>query len=145
MTVLPQGVHLIPLKIISVDDGDVLHALKKTDPEFDQFGEAYFSTVHKNSIKGWKFHKLMISNLVVPIGEIKFVLYDDRPQSKTINQFFSINLSINNYQRLVIPPKIWLAFQGIRDETNLLLNIADIPHDPDEADHRDLNLIPYPW
>lgn len=145
MTALPQDAQLVPLKIITVEGGDVLHALKKTDPEFDQFGEAYFSTVHKNSIKGWKCHRIMTLNLVVPIGEIKFVLYDDRPESATCNQFFSINLSINNYHRLIVPPKIWVAFQGLSNETNLLLNIANLPHDPEEADHCDIISLPYPW
>ena len=37
-------------KIIS-DNGKIMHFIKKSDTEFSGFGEAYFSTVKKNSIK----------------------------------------------------------------------------------------------
>ena len=33
---------------------------------------------------------------------------------------------------------IWLAFMGIKN-TNMLLNIADYPHDPDEASNTPLD------
>ena len=36
----------------------------------------------------------MTLNLSVPVGEIKFVLYDDRKNSKTFGEFDEINLSL---------------------------------------------------
>jgi len=47
-----DGVELTPLKIIEVKDGNVLHALKKSDIGFEGFGEAYFSNVESGQIKG---------------------------------------------------------------------------------------------
>ncbi len=140
-----DGCSLTPLKIISNPKGDVLHALKATEKSFVQFGEAYFSTVLKNDIKGWKKHKEMTLNLVVVQGEVKFVLFDDRPTSKTKNQTFEVTLSRNNYQRLTVAPGIWVAFQGRSDSTNLLLNIASIEHDPAEAITKDLKEVSYVW
>ena len=72
-----DGIILTPLNQIHHPKGDIYHAMKKSDDGFDGFGEAYFSTVHKNDIKGWKKHRDMTLNLLVPIGEIKFVVYNE--------------------------------------------------------------------
>jgi len=84
-------------------------------------------------------------NLLVPIGEIKFVIYDSRPHSPTKNVFQEIILSRNNYQRLMVPSKVWMGFQGRGKETAMLLNIADIIHNPDEVDRKLITGINYDW
>lgn len=140
-----EDVLITPLRIIPGDSGDVLHALKQQEGSFQGFGEAYFSTVNNGAVKGWKRHQRMILNLVVPLGTIRFVLYDKRPGSKSFQSFQELTLSRENYQRLTVPPGIWMAFQGIGEGENMLLNIASMPHDPAEADSLPLNndQIPY--
>ena len=83
-----DGVILTPLKQIPHQKGDIFHAMKKSDIGFDGFGEAYFSTINKGEIKGWKKHTKMTLNLIVPVGEIEFVLFDNRENSQTYNKFF---------------------------------------------------------
>jgi dTDP-4-dehydrorhamnose 3,5-epimerase len=129
-----NGVVLTPLRIINGESGNVMHALKNHEETFAGFGEAYFSTVEKGAVKGWKRHRQMTLNLVVPAGEIFFVLYDAREKSTTHGVLQEIRLSIYNYQRLTVPPGIWMAFKGIQSSANILLNIASIPHDPREAE-----------
>ena len=73
-----EGVLLTPLKTIDVAGGDVRHAMKRNDPGYVGFGEAYFSIVKTGVVKAWKRHKLMTLNLVVCSGKIRFVIYDDR-------------------------------------------------------------------
>ncbi len=87
----------------------------------------------------------MTLNLVVPIGEIQFVIYDDRECSKSKGCFCEIKLSINNYQRLTISPNLWFGFKGLGKDLNLLLNLADIEHDPKEVIRLELNKINYNW
>lgn len=140
-----DGVVLTPLKQIQNPKGDIFHALKKSDDEFNGFGEAYFSTVSKEEIKGWKKHTQMILNLIVPIGEIEFVLFDDRTGSTSFNEFFRAKLSQNNYQRLTVPSGIWMSFRGAGEDVNLLLNIASIEHDPSESITANLSEIEYDW
>ena len=84
------------LKIIQNVQGDVLHGIKKSDFGYFGFGEAYFSTVLPDVIKGWKRHREMILNLIVPIGAIRFVIYDDRDSSKTFGCFQEVVLSRKN-------------------------------------------------
>ena len=128
------GIILTPLNIIAGSSGKVLHALKKSEPSYAGFGEAYFSTVQHQAAKGWKRHREMTLNIVVPYGAIRFVLFDDRENSATKGLIQEVILSPNNYQRLTVPPGIWMAFSGVAEHESILLNIASIPHDPAEAD-----------
>lgn len=136
---------LTPLARIPTPKGDVLHALKAGETSFAGFGEAYFSTVNPGAIKGWKRHARMTLNLVVPVGRIAFVIHDDRPGSPVQGQFQRIEIGEHNYQRLTVPPGVWMAFQGLGQELNLLLNVASIPHDPNEADSIPLEQLGYDW
>lgn len=144
-TINIDGVFLTSLKIIPNPKGNVFHALKQSDIGYNGFGEAYFSTVNYGEIKGWKKHAKMTLNLIVPAGEIKFVLYDDRPGSTTKGNYFEESLSLKNYKRLTVPPGIWMGFQGMDKELNLLLNIANIKHDQIESEKIDLDNIPFNW
>ncbi len=134
-----DGVILTPLKQIYHPKGDIFHAMKKSDIGFDGFGEAYFSTINQNDIKGWKKHTKMTLNIIVPVGNIEFVVYDENSK-----EFFSTKLSHNNYQRLTVKAGLWMAFKGL-DKYNMLLNLASIEHDPNEAINIGIEEIKYEW
>ncbi|RLA83993.1 MAG: dTDP-4-dehydrorhamnose 3,5-epimerase [Epsilonproteobacteria bacterium] len=134
-----DGIILTPLKQIHNPKGDIFHAMKKSDDGFNGFGEAYFSTIHKDNIKGWKQHTKMTLNLVVPFGKIEFVVYNENKK-----EFFSVVLSQENYQRLTVKPNLWMAFRGI-DKDSMLLNLASIEHNPNEANNIDISEISYEW
>ena len=62
-----------------------MHALKASEKEFNGFQEAYFSIIKKDKIKAWKKHLKMTMNLIVPIGSVMFVFYDEKGENfKTI-------------------------------------------------------------
>lgn len=132
-----DGVILTPLRQIHHSKGDIFHAMKASDIGFDGFGEAYFSTISKGEVKGWKKHTKMTLNLVVAVGEIEFVIHDN-------NNFYSIKLSKNNYQRLTVAPGLWLSFKGLSFE-NMLLNLASIEHNQNESKNVDLDYFDYDW
>ena len=134
-----NGVVLTKLKKINHPQGDIYHAMKSSDNGFSGFGESYFSTIKKEHVKGWKKHTKMVLNIIVPIGEIKFVIYNESTE-----QFFSVSLSQDNYQRLTVMPNLWVAFKGV-GEINLLLNIASIEHNPNESVNVELDSISYEW
>ena len=146
-----DGVILTPLSIIDTSGGPVLHAMKAIDSGYSGFGEAYFSTIESGAIKGWKRHREMVLNLVVPVGAVRFVIFDDRRGSKTKGEFEEITLSRyntgknNSYGRLTVTPQLWIGFQGIYEDASLLLNIANIPHNQNEVDQMDLDKIEYNW
>ena len=140
-----NGLILTPMRIIDVMGGSVLRVMNTHEESCVGFGEAYFSTVEYNTIRGWKRHKEMTLNLVVPIGSIRFVVYDNSKDSSTAGNFEEIILSTEHYARLTVPPKLWVGFQGVGKGTNLLLNIANIPHDDTEVDHTPLKSFGYDW
>ena len=139
------GVLVTPLKVIDASGGDVLHGMKRSDIGFLGFGEAYFSTVEKGVVRAWKRHRKMTLNLVVPLGAVRFIVYDNRQNSSTNGKFQEVVLSRKNYCRLTVPPMLWVGFQGVDNGTNMLLNIADIMHIPEEIDRKDMNGIEYNW
>lgn len=139
-----KGLIISELNRIYNSKGDILHALKKSDSSFNNFGEAYFSFVKYNQIKGWKKHTKMTMNLIVPVGEIKFVLYDDRYKKSDPN-IKEVTIGQSNYKRLTIPPNIYVSFKGISKNINLILNIADMEHDSNESINIDLSDIAYEW
>lgn len=115
--------------------------MKNGDPGYAGFGEAYFSQVLPGVIKGWKRHRRMTLNLMVPVGAIRFVLHDG-------HDFQDILLSPEcdeTYLRLTVEPGLWMAFRGESASTSVLLNIASIPHDPSEAESREESALPWLW
>jgi len=140
-----EGMHKIDLKIIKAESGSVLHFLKKEDIGFTNFEEAYFSTVLKNTIKAWKLHKRMILNLVVPSGSVLFCFLDMRKESSTFEKTFKVILSQDPYFRLTVPPDIWFGFKGLSDGLNLICNVANIVHDPNEVFRKDIDDIKMDW
>ncbi len=132
-----DGVILTPLKKILHLDGDIFHAMKASDKSYFGFGEAYFSSVNQHKIKGWKKHTKMTMNLIVAVGKIQFVVYDNE-------SFFDVILSKDNYQRLTVPPGLWVAFKGLSIE-NTLLNLSNIEHNPNESINSDLNSFHFEW
>ena len=136
------SVHQIvvtPLKRISVAGGDVLHAMKCSDPGFVDFGEAYFSQIELGAVKAWKRHLRMTLNFVVPVGAVQFVFMDDEGVMR------EEVLAPDRYARLTVPPGIWFGFKGLVAPYSLLLNVADIPHDPDEIERKDVGVFMVDW
>ena len=70
-----DNILVIPLKQIPTDGGNVMHALKKSDTGFNDFGEVYFSWIEHGVIKAWKYHQRMTLNLIVPVGGVNFVFH----------------------------------------------------------------------
>jgi len=136
-----DDILVTPLKQIPTVGGDVMHALKNSDNGFNGFGEVYFSQVEQGAIKAWKCHQRMTLNLVVPKGEVSFVFH----LTKQKNVFRTENIGEERYVRLTVPPRIWFGFQGVASERSLLMNLADMVHDPDEMLHKKTSEIVYNW
>jgi dTDP-4-dehydrorhamnose 3,5-epimerase len=141
------GVHVQPLRQIPDERGKVMHMLRCDAPHFATFGEIYFSCVWPGAIKAWHLHKAMTLNYAVPVGHIKFVLYDDRPDSPARGRFVEYYLGESNYCLVTVPPGVWNGFKGLGDKMALVANCATLPHHPDEIVRCEpINgPIPYDW
>jgi dTDP-4-dehydrorhamnose 3,5-epimerase len=142
-----DGVIVTPLRRIADERGSVMHMLRSDVPHFSGFGEIYFSTVHPGAIKGWHIHHKMVLSYAVPTGQIKFVLFDDRPTSPSHGELQELFIGEDNYCLVTVPPLVWNGFKGIGTKTSIVANCASIPHDPDEINRKDPfdPSIPYDW
>lgn len=128
-----ENIIVTPLDTYPSANGEVLKALEIANEEQFLVREAYFSSVSFGKYKGWKKHNVMTSNIVVPIGSITFFFVDkDR-------EFREITIGRNNYCRITILPGIWMAFTGMDKGSNLLLNLANHLHSPDEFNQAKFN------
>lgn len=125
-----------PLQKFHLKEGDVLHALKASETEFNKFEEAYFSTIKFNKIKAWKRHLRMTMNLIVPVGEVQFNFYSQEKKllSNTI-------IGERNYSRITVPPMTWFGFKGLASSTSYILNISNKFHDPSEVERKPLSFL----
>ena len=142
-----DGVIVTPLAQIADERGRVMHMLREDSPIFERFGEIYFSVTHPGAIKAWHLHKRMTLNYAVLFGEIKFVLFDDRPKSRTCGEVQEIFLSPHNYALVTVPPLIWNGFKGIGAQSSIVANCATLPHDSAEIERKSPfdPSVPYDW
>ena len=138
-----KDVNITSLGKISTEGGDVFHAMKNTDAGFAGYGEAYFSWINYGAVKAWKRHLTMTMNLIVPLGNVRFVFYADNNDES--DHYRVIEIGMDNYSRITVPQGIWFGFQGLAAPKSLILNISNISHDSDEVERRALDRIPYIW
>lgn len=142
-----DGVVLTPLRQIFDERGKVMHMLREDSSVFSRFGEIYFSCTHPGVVKAWHLHKEMTLNYAVIYGEIKFVLFDDRPKSPTRGEVQELFISPENYLLVTVPPQIWNGFKSAGTQTAIVANCATLPHNSDEIERRTAfdASIPYDW
>ena len=134
-----QDVKVTPLKIISDNRGRVMHMLRNDSPIFKSFGEIYFSTIYKDSIKAWHLHKKSTLNYACVKGKVKLVLFDERKNSSTNGQHQELILSPENYFLVTIPPNIWNGFKGLDNGESIIANCLSLPHNENEMIRKDSN------
>lgn len=147
-TPIIDGVITTELRQIRDARGAVLHMLRCDAPDFTRFGECYFSEVLPGAVKAWKRHRVQTQNVAIPVGRIRFVIYDDRNGSPTRGKVQVLELGReDSYLRLRIPPGLWYGFACIGETPALVVNCADVPHDPADAETLEMNdsAIPYRW
>ena len=143
-----DGVLLTELRQIIDERGAVLHHFRCDAPEFTKFGESYFSEMVPGAVKAWKRHRRQTQNLTVPVGRVRFAIWDDREDSPTRGTVYMVELGRpDHYRRLRIPAGLWYGFCCLSPQPALIANCADLPHDPHDAELRpqDDARIPYSW
>ena len=124
-----------------------MHVLRADDPEFERFGEVYFSWVNPGAIKAWHLHTEMTLNYVCAAGLIKLVLFDARDGSPTKGELQEIFLGPESYRLVRVPPGVWNGFKGVSQHPSMVCNCATLAHRKDEILRMDPSSpeIPYDW
>jgi dTDP-4-dehydrorhamnose 3,5-epimerase len=134
-----NSIKKIKLLTFNNKKGKVLRAFRKNENKIGKFGEVYLSWINKDAIKGWKLHKKMKMNLVVPVGLVKFVFYEN-------NKFHKIIIGEKKYYRIYVPNQIYFAFQNLSKKKSLVINYSNIIHEnKNETINKTLKEIRYQW
>jgi dTDP-4-dehydrorhamnose 3,5-epimerase len=139
------GLLLSAASRIPVEAGDAITFIKEGERGYVGIAEVYGSFIKQGEKKGWRRHNEITMNIVVPVGQIRFVLFDNRIGSAGFGLFEDVILGPDNYQRLTVPNGVWMAFEGLSEGENLLWNAINQVHDPAEADTKELSAIEYAW
>lgn len=135
-----DSICVTPLQRIPTPGGDVLHAMKQSDAGYAGFGEVYFSSIEGGAVKAWKRHTRMTMNIVVPVGQVRFVFCVDCEAGFRVEE-----IGEDRYARLSVPPGIWFGFKGLAQPQSLLMNFANIVHDPSEVERCMVPEFEYSW
>jgi dTDP-4-dehydrorhamnose 3,5-epimerase len=121
--------------------------LRHDDPEFQAFGEVYFSKVFPGVVKAWHIHKKMTLNYYLVVGAIRVALFDDREKSPTKGVFQEVYLEEGQGQLLVVPPLVWNGFKGLGSTPSIVANCSTHAHDPEEIGRKphDDKYFAYDW
>lgn len=122
--------------------GSLRKLLDINSKTYTNFGEIYLTKIKYKTIKGWKCHKQMNSNIFLLEGETLFVLL------KKINKKYYFDeqiLSVNKINHIYIPKNNYFAFCGLSKKQSTLLNFASVPHNKNESIEKELNFFNYKW
>ncbi|HYH87473.1 MAG TPA: dTDP-4-dehydrorhamnose 3,5-epimerase family protein [Pyrinomonadaceae bacterium] len=145
---LPDGVTFHDV-VTHVDErGSVVELF---DPRWgwhkDPLVFSYSFTIRPGMVKGWAVHKKHDDRYFILIGEMKVVLYDDRPDSPTYRLVSEIILSEYRRRLMNIPAGVWHADQNIGSKDLVVVNFPTIQYEHDNPDKYRLPLendyIPY--
>ncbi|MBD3336413.1 MAG: dTDP-4-dehydrorhamnose 3,5-epimerase [Candidatus Eisenbacteria bacterium] len=144
-----DGVVTKELRVIPDARGFLMEIMRRDDPFFRQFGQAYMTVAYPGVVKGWHYHRKQTDHFCVVKGMGKVVLYDRRDGSPTqgeVNEFF-----VGERKPLLIriPPGVAHGIKGVGTEPVYLLNVPDEVYDYDEPDEYRIaphgGEIPYDW
>lgn len=144
-----DGVIIKKLKVIPDDRGRLMEIFRSDDTAFKKFGQVYMTTVYKNVIKAWHYHKIQTDNFACIRGKIRLGLYDAREKSPTYKQTQEVIMSFEEPILITIPPFIYHGFKGLSDEESVVINTPTETYNrttPDEyrMDPFDKD-IPFDW
>jgi dTDP-4-dehydrorhamnose 3,5-epimerase len=142
-----DGVVVSARRQLVDERGKIVHVLREDDPEFERFGEVYFSWVNPGVVKGWHLHTAMTLNYTCPVGLVKLALWDDREASPSRGEVMELFLGPDDHRLVTVPPGVWNGFKGVATTPSMVCNCATLPHDPEEIRRRDPfdPAVPYDW
>ncbi len=133
---------IIKTKIINNKYGNLRKLLDKKSSSYNSFGEIYLTNIKYKKIKGWKYHKKMISNIFLISGKVKFVVVKKMNNKIDFCEFI---LNSKDYNQIFIPNKTFFAFTGLSKKESTLINFASILHNDKESVNLKLNEFSYKW
>jgi len=144
-----DGVYIKRLKFIKDERGKLMEVLRKDDPFYSTFGQAYVTTAKPGVVKAWHYHKLQDDNIALVRGKVRFGLYDAREGSRTRGEVMELIADEENPLLVHIPAGVYHGFKGLNDQESMVMNVPTVPYNHKSPDEFRLdpfdNDIPFDW
>lgn len=148
------GVELKLLRSFPDQRGFFREVIRCTDPVFTAgvFGQWSHSKMQKNVVKAWHYHHIQTDWWYVPIGQVRTVLFDNRPESPTYKQKMELMLGDSSYGDgtleacVRIPPGVLHGCKVLSDEAHLFYITSETynPNDEGRFPYND-PIVPHSW
>ena len=109
------------IKVIKNPNGNLFKLFSKNHDFFKKFGEIYYTEIHPNKFKGWKFHAKRTQVISVISGKVRFFLKKNEEDKPKIIDIESPNKLI----LLKIEPKTFYSFECKSKKRGLIINLID--------------------
>ena len=104
-------------------------------------------TVRPGAIKGWIRHETYDDRLFMSAGSIRWVLYDDRPDSPTQGRLSELFFDEHHRSLLLIPRGVWHAIENVGGDDVRMINFPTAQYQYESPDKTrlplDTDAIPY--
>jgi len=144
-----DGVHVKKLKFIKDERGKLMEVIRKDDPFYSKFGQAYVTTVKPGVVKAWHYHKIQDDNIALVRGKVRLGLYDAREGSKTYGEVMELFADEENPLLVHIPAGVYHGFKGVGDQETMVMNVPTEPYNHENPDEYRLdpfdNDIAFDW
>lgn len=101
----------------------------------------YEFTIRPGIIKGWIKHFHQTDRVFLQQGAVRFVLYDDRPDSPTYQMINQFTLTEQNRGMLLYPSGVFHALENVGSTDALLLNMPTRPYNHQDPDKYRIPLV----
>ena len=142
------GVRVVKREVHPDERGRVMEIMRADEPQYIRFGQVYLCTAKPGAIKAWHVHRKQHDNFCCIRGQVRLVLFDDRPDSRTRGVFNEFTIGDGNYCTVQIPPGVCHGFKGVSADEAEVINIPTEPFDlenPDEYRIPPRGVIDYDW
>ena len=142
-----EGIEIVERKTHSDDRGD-LTEIYRIDESYHANSGHPVRQVYlvedpvRNTVRAFHKHKELWDFFTIIHGRAKFVLVDDRPDSKTYKNRMTIVTTAANKKLVIVPPGIHHGWQSLEDDT-MLLSIASHTYYRDKPDEERINPYKY--
>jgi dTDP-4-dehydrorhamnose 3,5-epimerase len=145
---LIDGVKIKKLRVVPDARGRLGEIFRSDDPDFEKFGQVYFTTTYSGVVKGWHLHMRQCDHFACIRGTMKVALFDVRESSSTtfwLNEFY---IGEHNPCLVVVPPGIYHGWMCVSDKEAYIVNVPDKKYNykkPDEIRVAPFGVINYNW
>lgn len=119
-----------PLTVHPDERGRLFELLRRDEPMFSRFGQAYLTTTYAGVVKAWHRHHKQDDYFVCIRGMVRLVIHDDRIESHTRGHTDEFIIGEHNLQLVVVPAGTWHGWKTISDTESWVLNLPTEAYNP---------------